>query len=68
MTAKKTDDKPAETEPDLEELDPYTDYAEFPCVLTLATGELVGSPSIQSTHHYSPKLDQDVPVVGRLAR
>jgi hypothetical protein len=53
------------------EPDPYKDYADaeaFPCVLTLATGEMVGSPSVQSTEHYSPKLDCNVPVVGVLAR
>lgn len=51
--------------------DPYTDYNDaeaFPYVLTLATGEKVGSPSAQSTHHYSRELEQDVPVIGVLAR
>lgn len=53
------------------EPDPYKDYADaetYPAVLLLATGEKVGSASVQSTHHYSPELDCDVPVVGALAR
>ena len=36
---------------------------EYPYTLVLATGELVGHPGVQSTHHLSRALGYDVEVV-----
>lgn len=64
--------EPAEPEALTDDLDhPYDepyDAERYPFVLTLATGELVGSPSSQTTHHWSRDLEADVPVIGVMAR
>lgn len=44
----------------------YDNPTKFHHTLVLATGELVGSPTVQSTEHWSRVLQQNVPVVHRL--
>lgn len=41
---------------------PYEHPHDYSHVLVLATGELVGHPNAQSTHHYSRTLQREVPV------
>lgn len=62
------DAAPDETQPEPDPYDDYNDAEAFPAVLILATGEKVGSASVQSTQHWSRELECDVPVVGALAR
>ena len=44
----------------------YAHPEQYGVILLLATGETVGAPNVQSSHHHSPRLGRDVPVTGCL--
>lgn len=45
---------------------PYDNPAEYKNQLVLVTGEVVGTTGVQSTSHWSRKLQRDVPVAAVL--
>lgn len=45
---------------------PYAHPQAYGVMLLLSTGETVGAPNVQSSHHHSPRLGRDVPVTGYL--
>jgi hypothetical protein len=45
---------------------PYLHPGQYAVTLLLRSGESVGAPNFQSSHHYSRRLGRDVPVDGYL--